>query len=100
MRAFVLTDPSLAPLANDFVWLTIDTEKDSNAAFVERFTNHVWPTLWVIDAAARVTGAALGGDGDGARAPHVARDREGRRARRRRGGNDGVPPRESGRVAR
>lgn len=50
MRSFVLTDPSLAPLANDFVWLTIDTEKDSNAAFAERFTNHVWPTLWVIDA--------------------------------------------------
>lgn len=50
MRAFVLTDPTLAPLANDFVWLTIDTEKDSNAGFAERFTNHVWPTLWVIDA--------------------------------------------------
>ena len=50
MRAFVLTDPALAPLANDFVWLTIDTEKDSNAVFAERFTNQVWPTLWVIDA--------------------------------------------------
>jgi thiol-disulfide isomerase/thioredoxin len=50
MREFVLTDPALAPLANDFVWLTIDTEKDSNAVFAERFTNHVWPTLWVIDA--------------------------------------------------
>jgi thioredoxin-like negative regulator of GroEL len=50
MRAFVLTNPKLAPLANDFVWLTIDTEKDSNAAFVGRFTNHVWPTLWVVDA--------------------------------------------------
>jgi thiol-disulfide isomerase/thioredoxin len=50
MRAFVLTDPKLAPLANDFVWLTVDTERDSNAAFTERFTNHVWPTLWVIDA--------------------------------------------------
>jgi len=50
MRAFVLTDKALAPLANDFVWLTIDTEKDSNAAFAGRFSNHVWPTLWVIDA--------------------------------------------------
>jgi thiol-disulfide isomerase/thioredoxin len=49
MRAYVLTDPSLAPLAKEFVWLTIDTEKDSNAPFVARFTNRVWPTLWVID---------------------------------------------------
>ena len=49
MRSFVLTDPALAPLANDFVWLTVDTEKDSNAVFAGRFTNHVWPTLWVID---------------------------------------------------
>ncbi|MDB5215229.1 MAG: Chromosome partition protein smc [Myxococcaceae bacterium] len=49
MRAYVLTDPTLAPLAKDFVWLTIDTEKDSNGAFVSRFGNRVWPTLWVID---------------------------------------------------
>ena len=51
MRAYVLTDPTLAPLAKDFVWLTIDTEKDDNAPFVSRFTNRVWPTLWVIDPA-------------------------------------------------
>ncbi|HSO38817.1 MAG TPA: thioredoxin family protein, partial [Labilithrix sp.] len=51
MRAYVLTDPSLAPLAKDFVWLTIDTEKDDNAPFVTRFTNRVWPTLWVVDPA-------------------------------------------------
>lgn len=50
MRAYVLTDPSLAPLASDFVWLAIDTEKDTNAPFVEKFGNRVWPTLWVIDA--------------------------------------------------
>ena len=49
MRAYVLTDPTLAPLAKELVWLTIDTEKDSNAAFVTRFPNRVWPTLWVID---------------------------------------------------
>jgi thiol-disulfide isomerase/thioredoxin len=49
MRAYVLTDPSLAPLAKELVWLTVDTEKDSNAAFVTRFPNRVWPTLWVID---------------------------------------------------
>jgi thiol-disulfide isomerase/thioredoxin len=51
MRAFVLTDPALAPMANDFVWLSIDTEKDANGSFVGRFANDVWPTLWVIDPA-------------------------------------------------
>src|SRR5690606_838479 len=49
MRAFVLTDPKLAPLADDFVWLAIDTERPESAAFVARFTNEAWPTLWVID---------------------------------------------------
>lgn len=49
MRAYVLSDPLLAPLANEFVWLAIDTEKDENAAFVAKFTNRVWPTLWVLD---------------------------------------------------
>lgn len=51
MRAYVLTDPSLAPLAKDFVWLAVDTEKDQNAAFVTRYPNRVWPTLWVVDPA-------------------------------------------------
>jgi len=49
MRAFVLNDPALVSLADEFVWLTIDTEKSSNALFTERFPNRVWPTLWVID---------------------------------------------------
>jgi thioredoxin-like negative regulator of GroEL len=49
MRAYVLTDPSLAPLASEFVWLSIDTEKDENASFVSRFHNEAWPTLWVLD---------------------------------------------------
>lgn len=50
MRVNVLHDPSLAPMASEFVWLALDTEKDENASFVSRFTNDAWPTLWVIDA--------------------------------------------------
>jgi len=49
MRAYVLTDPSLAPLADRFVWLAVDTDKDDNADFTRRFPNRVWPTLWVVD---------------------------------------------------
>ncbi len=48
LRSYVLTDPSLAPIANDYVWLSIDTEKESNAPFVAKFTHEALPTLWVI----------------------------------------------------
>lgn len=48
LRNYVLNDPSLAPLADDYVWLSIDTEKDENAAFVAKFTHDALPTLWVI----------------------------------------------------
>lgn len=47
----MLTDPSLAPLANEYVWLSVDTEKEQNAAFVAEFTHDALPTLWVIDPA-------------------------------------------------
>lgn len=49
MRATTLTDPSLGVLADKFVWLSIDTENPKNAAFVARFPNRAWPTLWVLD---------------------------------------------------
>lgn len=49
LRAYVLTDPSLAPLATRFVWLSIDTEKDENASWVKEHPHSALPTLWVID---------------------------------------------------
>mgnify|MGYP001138615935 CR=1 FL=1 len=51
LRTYVLTDPKLAPLASDFVWLSVDTEKDVNAVWVERHPHSALPTLWVIDPA-------------------------------------------------
>jgi len=50
MRAYVFTDPLLRARADDFVWLSLDTEKPSSARFLEAFPMQVWPTLWVIDA--------------------------------------------------
>jgi tetratricopeptide (TPR) repeat protein len=50
MRSYVFTDPLLRARAGDFVWLSLDTEKESSAAFLEAFPMQVWPTLWVIDA--------------------------------------------------
>ena len=51
MRAYVLGDPALADLAPLYVWLAVDTEKPENAAFVSRFPNESWPTLWLVDPA-------------------------------------------------
>ena len=49
MRAFVFTDRALAKHAGQFVWLSIDTEKAQNAAFVHKYPIRAWPSLYVID---------------------------------------------------
>ena len=50
MRATVLTDPVLARHAGRFVWLSIDTENEKNAAFLEKYPWEAVPTFEVIDA--------------------------------------------------
>lgn len=49
MHAYVFTDAALARDAGRFVWLSIDTEKPENAAFLERYPVEAWPSLYVID---------------------------------------------------
>src|SRR5262249_35364936 len=49
MRANVLSDPALMKHAGRFAWLSIDTEKPQNEAFVEKFPIDTWPTFFVID---------------------------------------------------
>jgi len=49
MRSYVFTDEAMRPVAVQFVWLAIDTEKPENAAFVARYPMQFWPTLWVVD---------------------------------------------------
>jgi len=49
LRSYVLHDKRMAPLSPKFVWLAIDTEKPKNAAFVDKFPQEAWPTLWVVD---------------------------------------------------
>lgn len=49
MRAYGFTDPSLAPLASKFVWLSVDTEKPDNAAWVAKYPMTAWPTLFIVD---------------------------------------------------
>ncbi|MCC6624521.1 MAG: thioredoxin family protein [Deltaproteobacteria bacterium] len=49
LKAEVLTDPALAPIADDFVWAALDSERASSADFIARFPLPALPTLWVID---------------------------------------------------
>ncbi|WNZ61689.1 thioredoxin family protein [Myxococcus sp. MxC21-1] len=49
MKAYVLSDASLARHADRFVWLEVNTDLTSNAAFQEKYPVEFWPTLYVID---------------------------------------------------
>ena len=49
MRSYVFPDPSLRRFASRFVWLSLDTERDGNAAVVARLGVRVLPTLYVLD---------------------------------------------------
>ena len=49
MRASVLKDPSLLKRAGQFAWLSIDSEKPSNAAFNAKFPMEGVPSFLVID---------------------------------------------------
>jgi tetratricopeptide (TPR) repeat protein len=49
MRAFVFTDKALEGYAGRFVWLAVDTEKNTSTSFLAKYPIHVWPTLLVID---------------------------------------------------
>ncbi|HTR03826.1 MAG TPA: tetratricopeptide repeat protein [Thermoanaerobaculia bacterium] len=62
MRAFVFTDKALSKHAGQFVWLSIDTEKAQNAAFVKKYPIRAWPSMYVIDAASeKITLRWVGG---------------------------------------
>ncbi len=49
MRAFVFTDRALERQAGRFVWLSVNTERDRNAAFLDKYPIEAYPTLLVID---------------------------------------------------
>lgn len=49
MKAFVLPDPGVASLASELVFAAIDSEKEKNAAVLERYRVAVWPTFFVVE---------------------------------------------------
>ena len=50
MREYVFPDAKVRALGGRFVWLAIDTEKPSSAAFLATHPMEAWPTFWVLDA--------------------------------------------------
>ncbi len=51
MRAFVFTDASLKRHAGQFVWLSINSEKAGNAAFLAKYPIEALPSMYVLDSA-------------------------------------------------
>ncbi|HEU5056945.1 MAG TPA: thioredoxin family protein [Kofleriaceae bacterium] len=47
----VLTDPSLKPYVDRFVWLEVDTDRPENAPVVDALPIDVWPTFYVVSTA-------------------------------------------------
>ena len=67
MQEYVLSDPSLAPLAERFAFVALDTDREVNAAVVGRFPVASWPTFFVVSpedeaVQARFVGAASAND--------------------------------------
>lgn len=63
MQEYVLKDPGLLPLADRFVWLAIDTDRETAAPALAKFPVSAWPTFFVVSPAdesvqARLVGAA------------------------------------------
>lgn len=62
MRAFVLSDPSLARHRDGYVWLSIDGERSVNAEFRRRFPFQAYPTYLIVEPdSQRVTSRQVGG---------------------------------------
>ncbi|HHH31752.1 MAG TPA: thiol reductase thioredoxin, partial [Polyangiaceae bacterium] len=49
MKNFVLPDPALAPLRERLVFAAVDSDREDNAAFMDRYAVNVWPTLFVLE---------------------------------------------------
>ncbi|MBI5069432.1 MAG: hypothetical protein HZB56_14450 [Deltaproteobacteria bacterium] len=49
MEAHVLSDAHLVKQAGRFVWLSVDAEKEANAAFLEKFPVNGYPTFLFLD---------------------------------------------------
>jgi thioredoxin-like negative regulator of GroEL len=62
MKTTVFIDEAMAPQADKFVWLSLDTDREGNAAAVAKLPLSAWPTFYVLgedeSVLARFAGAA------------------------------------------
>jgi tetratricopeptide (TPR) repeat protein len=49
MKRFVLPDPGLAPVKDAVVWLSVETEAETNRDFVEKYPIDGLPTFFLVD---------------------------------------------------
>ena len=49
MQSYVLSDPALRPFAEHVVFVALDTDRPSSAAFLERYKMSFWPTFFVLE---------------------------------------------------
>jgi tetratricopeptide (TPR) repeat protein len=61
MKSTVLVDRSLADQADRFVFLALDTDREVNAAAVDKLPPSAWPTFYVIGTDENVLGRFVGG---------------------------------------
>lgn len=60
MQEFVFPDASFAPLADRFVFVATDTDKEENAEVVAKYPPAAWPTFFVISPDGDVMGRYVG----------------------------------------
>ena len=49
MQRFVLSDAGMKPIADGLVWSSVETERESNKAVVEKYPVDAWPTFLIVD---------------------------------------------------
>jgi hypothetical protein len=61
MQQYVLSDAGMKPVADQMVWLAIETETEKNKPIVEKFPLDNWPTFLILDPAdEKILGRFLG----------------------------------------
>lgn len=60
MKTTVFTDAAMAAIADKFVFVAIDTDRDQNAATVAKYPLSAWPTFYVINPTEQVAGRLVG----------------------------------------
>src|SRR5438270_1050693 len=49
MQRFVLSDAGMKPIADALVWSSLETERETNKAVVEKYPVDAWPTFLIVD---------------------------------------------------